>query len=376
MYRTVDLYSEPRKILDYMERPSAEMLPYEHAFLCGLIKKTRPKKIVEIGVAGGGTTAIIQNCTELLGLTTEFYSVDVSTEHYWIKGKKTGYLYEQVADRLAKQNHKFFLGKVYADVAEEIGDGIDFLILDTVHFMPGEFLDFLYAFPYLTKNAMVVFHDVALGIKNCSDAICNKILFDSITGDKYWDITQMKRGILPNIAAVQINDDTQKDMEKVFSALAVNWKYIPEYPVLRKYEAFYEKQYSKECICIFDAVIVNQIEMFNKKDTEVSRYLLNFEEEMKKIPLYIYGAGRRGRALNTYLEAKGIGYEAFVVSDEVALDRYRAEGIKIYHLSEIQKSCGKLIVAAAECSPIILSLYKKEYDFLLIPEAVWNIWEV
>lgn len=376
MYRTIDLYSQPRSILKFMKRPCAEMMPYEHDFLCGLIKMSRPQKVVEIGVAGGGTTAVIQNCIEILGLSTEFYSIDLNKEHYWIKGEKTGYLYQEVSDKFSKQNHKFYLGSLYADVAEEIGGDIDFLILDTVHFMPGEFLDFLYALPYLTKNAIVVFHDVSLGLINCSDAICNKLLFDSITGDKYWDITQMEKGILPNIAAVQLNQDTLKSIEKVFSALSINWNYMPDFLTLRKYENFYKKYYSKECLHIFDAIIVNQIKMFYKKKSDIQQYLSDLREEIKETSLFIYGAGRRGRVLKSYLETNRIGYKGFVVSDEVDVDDYRDGETNIYHLSDISKSAGKMLVAAADCSQIILSLYQKEYDFLLIPEVVWTMWEV
>ena len=45
------------------------------------------------------------------------------------------------------------------DVIDEIGSDIDFLILDTLHIVPGEILDFLVCLPYLTKDAIVVLHD-------------------------------------------------------------------------------------------------------------------------------------------------------------------------------------------------------------------------
>lgn len=114
-----------------------------------------------------------------------------------------------------------------------------------------------------TKNAIVVFLDVLLVLVNCSDAICNKLLFDSITGDKYWDITQMEKGILPNIAAVQLNQYTLKSIEKVFSALSINWNYMPDFLTLRKYEKFYEKK------------------------SDIHQYLLDLREEIKETSLFI-----------------------------------------------------------------------------------------
>lgn len=44
-----------------------EMSRDQIAFLCGLLKWKKPRKIVEVGVAEGGTTAIIIKCLESMG---------------------------------------------------------------------------------------------------------------------------------------------------------------------------------------------------------------------------------------------------------------------------------------------------------------------
>lgn len=57
MFKSVDLFYEPRKIiLPKIDAPAGEpeMSEFDSAFLCGIIKKFRPNKIVEIGAAGGG----------------------------------------------------------------------------------------------------------------------------------------------------------------------------------------------------------------------------------------------------------------------------------------------------------------------------------
>ena len=41
---------------------------------------------------------------------------------------------------------------------------IDFIIIDTVHFMPGEFLTFLTALPQLKDGCIVVLHDIHLNM--------------------------------------------------------------------------------------------------------------------------------------------------------------------------------------------------------------------
>ncbi len=60
--KSVALWKEPReKILSKLPRVKnePEMSVFESTFLCGLLKQYRPEKIVEVGVAGGATTAII-----------------------------------------------------------------------------------------------------------------------------------------------------------------------------------------------------------------------------------------------------------------------------------------------------------------------------
>lgn len=69
-----------------------EMSEFESAFLCGAIKQFRPKKILEVGVAGGATTAIILQALEDLGEPYEMHSVDVSEKFYADKTKSTGFL--------------------------------------------------------------------------------------------------------------------------------------------------------------------------------------------------------------------------------------------------------------------------------------------
>lgn len=71
MNRNEEMYYEPLCILEHLsEYGKAEMTEEGLAFLCGLIRVNRPHKIVEIGVAAGGTTAVIMNCIAMLGLQT------------------------------------------------------------------------------------------------------------------------------------------------------------------------------------------------------------------------------------------------------------------------------------------------------------------
>ena len=49
-----------------------------HAFICGLIKKYRPKKILEVGVNQGGTSVVILQALASLNLKSKLHSVDIN----------------------------------------------------------------------------------------------------------------------------------------------------------------------------------------------------------------------------------------------------------------------------------------------------------
>ena len=66
MYKTVEPFYEPHGIINHMQEGYCEMSLEEHALLCGLIKEREPDKVVEVGVAGGGTTAVIMKCLDMV----------------------------------------------------------------------------------------------------------------------------------------------------------------------------------------------------------------------------------------------------------------------------------------------------------------------
>ena len=81
---------------------------------------------------------------------TEVYSVDISKQYYKAKnGEESGFLADPIIARLDdKVRYKRLLGKLLPEQMPTIGDNIDFVILDTMHILPGEMLDFLTVLPY------------------------------------------------------------------------------------------------------------------------------------------------------------------------------------------------------------------------------------
>ncbi len=232
-----------------------EMTEFESTFLCGLIKERRPRKIVEVGVAAGGTTAIMLKCLEMLNMveSTKMYSVDLSERFYRGNGQKSGYLAEDILNREdASFHHQFYLGKLLPKVIEEIGNGIDFLVLDTVHVLPGELLDFLVALPYLEPTACVVLHDIACNhyFKSPS-CYATQVLFDAVVADKILAKDKDREFGYPNIGAFFINSDTEKSVSDIFNSLVITWDYPLDKRQRDAYKTVYQKYYDEESVEFF-----------------------------------------------------------------------------------------------------------------------------
>lgn len=340
------MYYEPQEILRSLKHHEQEMNNEQLGFLCGLLKEKRPKKVVEVGVAAGGTTCVILKCIESLGEKAEVYSVDLN-ENYWRnQSKKTGYMLEEIPTEL-KENHKLLTGKYLAERLDEIAPerDIDFLILDTVHSLPGELFDFIAAYPYLSQNAMVVLHDIVLNhLDGCFEAFATKIVFDVVSADKYYLLdthTQenMKAGI-ENIAAFQINNDTKKYMEDCFSALSITWAYFPEEEELNLYRKLVEREYDDLCLRLWDCAVKMQRLTCSTKYVEQDIGGWNNFKELKRkwrlaSKICIYGFGTKGKIYLDYALREGLRVDAIVVSDVQPTENIIVEKIPVYHISEV-----------------------------------------
>ena len=109
-FNAIPLDYEPRKkivsklpsYIDPKGESHPEMSEFESAFLCGAIKKFRPKKILEIGVSAGGSTAVILQTLEDIGAPYEMHSIDTSEGFYRQPELVTGFL-----AMFAKDNNLF-----------------------------------------------------------------------------------------------------------------------------------------------------------------------------------------------------------------------------------------------------------------------------
>ena len=137
-----------------------EMAKDEQKFLNGLIRKIRPKKLVEIGVAFGGTSALILNAINDIN-NSKLFSIDINKNCYRNRSKKTGFIVKERFLHLSNK-WKLYTGGLTSEFIENIGNEIDFVYIDTVHSTPGEMLNWLEVLPFLKEEAFVVLHDTFL----------------------------------------------------------------------------------------------------------------------------------------------------------------------------------------------------------------------
>jgi predicted O-methyltransferase YrrM len=140
----------------------SEMTEGERVFLTKLILEARPRKILELGVSAGGSSAVLLNAIQGMP-DTVFHSIEYSATWWQGTNQPSGFL---VSKRFPEWRARWqlHLPGTAAEFMQEIGDDIDFCLIDTVHLLPGEILDFLMVLPYLAPKATVVIHDTALQV--------------------------------------------------------------------------------------------------------------------------------------------------------------------------------------------------------------------
>lgn len=370
-YDAVDSCFEAYDLLSDDEKRKSEMTRDQAGFLCGLIKTFRPRKVLEVGVAAGSTTLILSYILNSLKNDAEMFCVDISNDVYYLPGKETGYICkERLTDSSNMKMPQFFLGKFLPERISEIGSNIDFVILDTVHHVPGEILDFLAILPYLSDNAIVVLHDIILEHENRfvdKDAYVNQVLFSSVTGVKFLNFDNT---YYPNIAAFQVGSDTKKNIMDVFASLTLRWSYIPSLHELEIYRKAYRELYPDEVNMIFENAVRLNTMSHKKMDRNCKDYLLSLSNSIfiNFRSIYFYGAGKRGKALNLafkMLNYKDVGKIHYLVSDS------EDGATKWSDLDGVDRE-EFLIILTAKAHDIRERLEHANYHWIDIPEWVWS----
>lgn len=222
----------------------------DRIFLNGVIRKFRPKKCLEVGVAHGCSAAVILNAIKDIN-GAFLYSIDLSNKTF-DTGEEVAHFVYNFPDLLNKWE-LYTLGQSWRFL-EIIGKGIEFVLLDTRHTLPGEILDFLQILPFLGENAVFTLHDIDYGLRpelqNLKNS--NTFLYTYIRGEK----------IIPDshpffyfhsMGAVILEKNQENYYFDYFFATCYPWQYLPGEEEFYDLVTFFRKYYDKKYINIFES---------------------------------------------------------------------------------------------------------------------------
>jgi len=307
-------------------------------------------------------------------LESSVLSVDLAYTFHLNPEKECGFQIKDGAPFLKNMDkHELVLGKNIAQVISEgrsIKKGtIDLLILDTTHYLPGELLDFIVCFPYLSENAVIVCDDLTFAHwGENKNAVATKVLFDTVVADKLFP----QLDGYPKMGAFQINADTRKYFMDLFSACVSPWEYRMDKEHLSPYINLVKENFGLEENNVFKgAVEINEdsLRKHEKIHIEIEKILELCETDKQVV---IYGAGSRGKALYNFLQDRGKGVYGFVVSDERKREEYDRDGRKIMALSDIRECVDEYrIILAAAYNEIKLNLDRESILYYEAPNYIF-----
>ncbi len=362
-----DCWYEPLEILNEVPKEwtieRRQVRDFDQALICGIIRERKSKKIVEIGIAEGGTTAVIAKAVSMLELDSRIYGVDLSRKLYYDDRYESGCICSYFNDKYGWDKMVSILtGRTIAGQLERIGKGIDLVFIDSAHVLPGELLDFLAILPYLSKDAVVLVHDVSLNylgiLEGTSDiiavkkSVATKILLGTVCADKYTFLNDKDEFI--NIGCFQITEDTYKNVRDIFWMLSMTWEYMPEKSVLDEYHNIIKLHYDKELLRIYNAVVSSNLFIHEKMLEEAEkrqRYKVKdyvIDNDYRKI--IVWGLGKRGKPLCDLLLGNGVDIVAGI---DQSAEEYK--GIRVI----------KPYMEIPDCDLIILAFPHKGYEDLI-----------
>ena len=253
-----------------------QMTEEERKFLNGIVRKSKPKKILELGVCHGGSSVVLLNAIKD-NKDAIVYSIDYTTHCYNDKDKKVGWVVDHYAADLTDK-WRLYTNGLASDFLDEIGGDIDMCLIDTVHVNPGELLDYLMVLPFLKKNAIIVLHDISLHLlPHNENAITNCILFSAMQGDKTYPKSENVGRGFPNIGAAIIDKESQiQHITDILMLLGLEWTYMPTQKDCDSMLTLFSKHYDTHTFNLIQQIFVSQTK------TSIIR------EELKKAQHEIY----------------------------------------------------------------------------------------
>lgn len=245
----------------------SQMWDNQREFLNGVIRKFRPKKILEIGTAEGGSACIMLNAMQDIE-GSHLYSIDLSNNP--AIGKCVRNFFPQYLNKWT-----LYQGNVAAKFIEQIGNNIDMVFIDSAHYEPGEILDFIIVLPFLKEGAIVGFHDIAnqITVSKTREEWAPYIIYNIIRGKPYLPSGDIRLKHDIGIKILENNQD--KYYYDYFRSLGGQWQYFPKEEYINLIIEHFKKYYNKDCVTIF------------QESVEFNR---NFVKKYPKAQIYNYNS--------------------------------------------------------------------------------------
>ncbi|WP_315385740.1 class I SAM-dependent methyltransferase [Microvirgula aerodenitrificans] len=260
---SLDRVGQPLTDAMYRQRPKwtvASISEYDAAFFSGLVMAVKPRKIVEVGVASGWGSVMLLKALEAAGVEDHHYiGVDIAERFFYDANYATGQAVGEVVPSLASRYH-LLTGRSIAEVAPELGGGIDFAFIDAHHMHPWATLDLLSLLPFLVPGTWVAMHDLNLCRKEDQEHRNRgpKYLFDA------WDDDRAHSVQVPTMAgAIRIGAKPEDHLPLLLDVLYTPWELPVEERFLAPLVAMLTKHYGDEWGAKFQHA------------TEVGNYLSN-----------------------------------------------------------------------------------------------------
>ena len=246
----------------------------------GLIRKLKPKNLLEIGVARGGSSILILNAIKDFP-DSRLVSIDIKEQFFGNRQKKTGYLVKEKFPELANK-WTLFLGDLPYKFLPKLNLKFDFLFLDSAHVIPGEVMNLIEVLPFLQENAIIVLHDIIWHFFRAFKTNYN--IFDSkVMPSQIFLISSLigEKILLPegdnsfiNIGVVCLSKNQKKYYLNYFLLLMNIWQYLPTNEQLDGLREFIKKYYdNKIFLRIFDFTVEkNKIFFKNLKENKYKCY--------------------------------------------------------------------------------------------------------
>lgn len=301
----------------------SEILKRQEKWLFELIATKRPNKIVEIGIRAGSRALKCFEARASLGLDFEYHAVD-SVARYRI-GPNTlnvGFLLDKAFDEEEglKSVLSFHPETVAPQVMEEIGKGVDFLILDTGGVLPGETLDLICSLPYLSDGCTVVLFKTEQNMEASyrflpyKDALqfANKLIWLVATGRRIGN----ENASVSGMKVFEVTQDTRDSAGDLFSLLTGTWYQVPEDRYLGFYKESILKHYALDQYDYFCSLVGVQSGMIDRRNA----HLIRMRERKEEAAYY------KEKLANTELDEETVEYyKKQIAYRDKEIDRMRSE---------------------------------------------------